>query len=415
VELSVRISSLHPSITLEIDALGKKLKNEGKPVISFGAGELDFAPPEEALTGAREALKEIANSRYSPNAGLPELRAKIAERVNGAQQLQETVAEVSPSQVIVTNGGKQAIFEVLAAVLNPDDEIILLGPSWLTYYEVAEYHGARVVNIPGTAENNYKVTPEELRRAISEKTKAIIINSPCNPTGAVYTADELRALGEVLLNTAVWVVADEIYESLIYGEIAHQRETAPHILEVLPELAPQTILVGGVSKSYAMTGWRVGYLVAPPSVAAQIQKLQGHLSSNVNNVAQRAALAALATPNEHLVQMRQTLQARRDLMVSLLSQIRLAGSSDSAISFNIPDGAFYIMVNVEQLLNTPLSQKKLVAADTTSLAKLLLEETLVAVVPMDSFGIKHHIRFSYALNEKDITEGITRIIDFLGS
>jgi aspartate/methionine/tyrosine aminotransferase len=399
---------------LEVDALGKKLKSEGKLVISFGAGELDFAPPEAALTSAKAAVDDVASNRYSSSAGLSSLRAKIAQKVNRIQQLHGTVAEVSEEQVVVTNGGKQAVFEILAAVLNPGDEIILLGPSWLTYYEVAEYHGAKVVNIPGDAQNNYKVTPDELQSAISSKTKAIIINSPCNPTGAVYAADELYAIGEVLLNTDVWVISDEIYESLIYGELASQRETAPHILEVLPELAEQTILVNGVSKSYAMTGWRVGYLIAPGWVAAQILKLQGHLSSNVNNIAQKAALAALETPSDHFAKMRKILEERRDLIVSLLEQIRIGSSSSRGVSFNIPDGAFYVIVNVEKLLNTPLSHEKLVADDTTSLVKLLLKKTLVAVVPMDSFGIKNHIRFSYALSKEDIREGITRIIDFLG-
>jgi aspartate/methionine/tyrosine aminotransferase len=399
---------------LEIDALGKKLKQEGKPVISFGAGELDFSPPETVLTAAKVAIDDVVNSRYSPTAGLYELRAKIAERVNNTQQLNGTPAEVSAEQVIVTNGGKQAIFEILAAILNPDDEIILLGPSWLTYYAVAEYHGAKVINIPGTAQNSYKVTPEELAKTISEKTRAVIINSPCNPTGAVYSIDELRRIGEVLLNTDVWIIADEIYESLIYGEIASEKNTAPHILEALPELAEQTILVNGVSKSYAMTGWRVGYLVAPFWVAVEIQKLQGHLTSNINNIAQKAALAALETSSEYFDNARKTLQERRNLMVSLLGQIRLAGDAEKGVSFNIPDGAFYILVNIENLLNVPLSGEKLVVKDAVSLAKLLLEKTLVAVVPMDSFKIANHIRFSYALSKEDITEGINRIIKFIG-
>ncbi|MDR1447401.1 MAG: pyridoxal phosphate-dependent aminotransferase [Candidatus Ancillula sp.] len=414
MRLSERLSILHPSITLEIDALGKKLKQEGKPVISFGAGELDFSPPETVLTAAKVAIDDVVNSRYSPTAGLYELRAKIAERVNNTQQLNGTPAEVSAEQVIVTNGGKQAIFEILAAILNPDDEIILLGPSWLTYYAVAEYHGAKVINIPGTAQNSYKVTPEELAKTISEKTRAVIINSPCNPTGAVYSIDELRRIGEVLLNTDVWIIADEIYESLIYGEIASEKNTAPHILEALPELAEQTILVNGVSKSYAMTGWRVGYLVAPFWVAVEIQKLQGHLTSNINNIAQKAALAALETSSEYFDNARKTLQERRNLMVSLLGQIRLAGDAEKGVSFNIPDGAFYILVNIENLLNVPLSGEKLVVKDAVSLAKLLLEKTLVAVVPMDSFKIANHIRFSYALSKEDITEGINRIIKFIG-
>jgi aspartate/methionine/tyrosine aminotransferase len=406
---------------MEIDSLGKKLKAQGEPVISFGAGEPDFPTPQFILDAVQEVVDDPKYHKYSAGAGLPELRAAIAEQVNEVQHLAGTAQEIQASQVVVTNGGKQAVFEALAAIINEGDEILLPTPAWLTYDEVINYFGGKTVTVPGNAANSYKVTAQDLTLHATAKTKALIINSPSNPTGAVYTAEELVELGKWALENKVWIISDEIYEYLVYDEFSTWNEsaTAPHFLEVMPELAEQTIIVNGMAKQAAMTGWRVGWAVAPLKLAAAITNLQSHLTSNVNNLAQYAALVAITSPRTWFEGMHEAFDARRQLIYSLLSDIQR--DSGEQVKVNLPKGAFYALADISDFISAEgrtveLGAKgapKRIAKSANEFAKILLEEEKVAVVPLESFGIENHIRFSYALAEDDIRQGVTRLKQFL--
>ncbi|MDR2508957.1 MAG: pyridoxal phosphate-dependent aminotransferase [Candidatus Ancillula sp.] len=411
--LSSRAKAISLSATLEIDELGKKLRAAGKPVISFGAGEPDFPTPEAALEAAKAGVDSPKMHKYSPVGGLLKLREKVAKQINAEQALPDN-ATFSAEDIIVTNGGKQAVFESLAVLIDPDDEVLLPKPSWLTYAEVVKYLGGKSIAVE--TDREYKITPETLSSAYTDKTSLLVLNSPANPTGAVYTEDELIAIGKWCLERDIWCVADEIYEYLIYPPLLNERvekgfQTAPHLLEVCPELRERTIIINGVAKSSAMTGWRVGWAAGPRDAINAMKRMQGHLTSNVNNIAQVAAISALESINENVSAMRSVFDERRLLISSLLNEIDLA--TNGYFRLASPQGAFYAFVDISGLIGKEIGKSRNVAMDANDFAKMLLEEVNVAVVPMDSFGIENHIRFSYALASDDIREGIRRIHDFL--
>lgn len=392
--VSARFSAITPSATLAVDAKAKALKAAGRPVIGFGAGEPDFPTPDNIVEAAVRAAREPAMHRYTPAAGLPALREAIA-----AKTLRDSCYEVDPLQVLVTNGGKQAVFQAFASILDPGDEALLPTPYWTTYPEVIKLAGGVTVPVFAGADQNYKVTVEQLEAARTEKTKLLLHCSPSNPTGAVYTPAEARAIGEWALEHGIWIITDEIYEHLLYEDA----EPA-HMVKLLPELANQTIVLNGVAKTYAMTGWRVGWMIAPTDIVKAATSFQSHLTSNVSNMAQRAALEAVTGPLDAVHSMREAFDRRRKTMISMLSQI-------DGLDVPTPKGAFYAYPNVEGILGREIRGK--VPTTSAELADLILEEVEVAVVPGEAFGPSGFIRLSYALSDGDLVEGVGRIQELL--
>nr|WP_314841188.1 pyridoxal phosphate-dependent aminotransferase [uncultured Microbacterium sp.] len=395
--LSRKLSAIAESATLKVDAKAKALKAEGKPVISYAAGEPDFATPQFIVDAAAEALADPASYRYTPAAGLPALREAIA-----AKTLRDSGLEVSPSQVIVTNGGKQSVYQAFQAVVNPGDEVLLPAPYWTTYPEAIRLADGVPVEVFAGADQDYKVTVEQLEAARTDRTTALVFVSPSNPTGSVYTLEETTAIGRWALEHGIWVISDEIYQNLTYPAAGEgtARTKATSIVEAVPEVAGQTILVNGVAKTYAMTGWRVGWMVGPADAIKIAGNLQSHLSSNVNNVAQKAAIAALNGPQTEAEQFREAFDRRRRLIVSELSKI------DGLV---VPDplGAFYVYPDVQGLLGRTWAG----VTPTTSLelADLILEKAEVAVVPGEAFGPSGYLRLSYALGDDQLLEGVQRL------
>ena len=392
--VSARFSAITPSATLAVDAKAKALKAAGRPVIGFGAGEPDFPTPDNIVEAAVRAAREPAMHRYTPAAGLPALREAIA-----AKTLRDSGYEVDPLQVLVTNGGKQAVFQAFASILDPGDEALLPTPYWTTYPEVIKLAGGVTVPVFAGADQNYEVTVEQLEAARTEKTKLLLHCSPSNPTGAVYTPAEARAIGEWALEHGIWIITDEIYEHLLYEDA----EPA-HMVKLLPELANQTIVLNGVAKTYAMTGWRVGWMIAPTDIVKAATSFQSHLTSNVSNMAQRAALEAVTGPLDAVHSMREAFDRRRKTMISMLSQI-------DGLDVPTPKGAFYAYPNVEGILGREIRGK--VPTTSAELADLILEEVEVAVVPGEAFGPSGFIRLSYALSDGDLVEGVGRIQELL--
>lgn len=392
--VSARFAAITPSATLAVDAKAKALKAAGRPVIGFGAGEPDFPTPDNIVEAAVRAAREPAMHRYTPAAGLPALREAIA-----AKTLRDSGYEVDPLQVLVTNGGKQAVFQAFASILDPGDEALLPTPYWTTYPEVIKLAGGVTVPVFAGADQNYKVTVEQLEAARTEKTKLLLHCSPSNPTGAVYTPAEARAIGEWALEHGIWIITDEIYEHLLYEDA----ESA-HMVKLLPELANQTIVLNGVAKTYAMTGWRVGWMIAPTDIVKAATSFQSHLTSNVSNMAQRAALEAVTGPLDAVHSMREAFDRRRKTMISMLSQI-------DGLDVPTPKGAFYAYPNVEGILGREIRGK--VPTTSAELADLILEEVEVAVVPGEAFGPSGFIRLSYALSDGDLVEGVGRIQELL--
>lgn len=388
--VSEKLSAIAESATLKVDAKAKALKAEGKPVISYAAGEPDFATPQFIVDAAAEALKDPANFRYTPAAGLPVLREAIA-----AKTLRDSGLEVAPSQVIVTNGGKQSVYQAFQAVVNPGDEVLLPAPYWTTYPEAIRLADGVPVEVFAGADQDYKVTVEQLEAARTSRTTVLVFVSPSNPTGSVYTTEETRAIGEWAVEHGIWIVSDEIYQNLTY-----EGTKATSIVEAVPDAAGQTILVGGVAKTYAMTGWRVGWMVGPAEAIKVAGNLQSHLTSNVNNIAQRAAVAALSGPQTEAEQFRDAFDRRRRLIVSELSKI-------DGVRVPNPLGAFYVYPDVQELLGRTWNGK----TPTTSLelADLILDEAEVAVVPGEAFGPSGYLRLSYALGDDQLLEGIQRL------
>ena len=388
--ISALVAAIAESATLAVDAKAKALKAAGRPVIGFGAGEPDFPTPQYIVDAAIAACTDPANHRYTPAAGLPDLRAAIA-----AKTLRDSGYAVEPNQVLVTNGGKQAVYQAFATVVDSGDEVLLPAPYWTTYPEAIRLAGGVPVEVFAGADQGYLVTVEQLEAARTERTKALLFCSPSNPTGAVYSREQTEAIGRWALEHGVWVITDEIYEHLTYDGVE-----ATHVVEVVPELADTTIVLNGVAKTYAMTGWRVGWMIGPVDVITAATNLQSHLSSNVANVSQRAALAAVAGDLSAAAEMREAFDRRRRTIVEMLSAI-------DGVVCPMPQGAFYVYPSVEGVLGKTIRGR----TPTTSaeLATLILEEAEVAVVPGEAFGPSGYIRLSYAMSDEDIVEGVGRI------
>ena len=388
--ISRRISAIAESATLAVDAKAKALKAAGKPVIGFGAGEPDFPTPDYIVDAAIAAAKVVANHRYTPSPGLPELREAIVVKTK-----RDSGYEISADQVLVTNGGKQAVYQSFATILDPGDEVILPSPFWTTYPEAIKLAGGVSVEVFADETQNYLVSVEQLQKALTPKTKALLFCSPSNPTGSVYSPAQVKAIGEWALKNNIWVITDEIYEHLLYDGA-----TAPSICVAVPALADRTIIINGVAKTYAMTGWRVGWMIGPKDVIKAATNLQSHLSSNVSNVSQRAAIAAVAGDLSAVHKMGEAFDRRRKLIVGLLNEI-------PGITCPTPTGAFYVYPSVKGVLGKSIRGK----TPTTSaeLATLILEEAEVAAVPGEAFGPSGYLRFSYATSDADIVEGIARV------
>ncbi len=393
--VSHRIGAIAESATLKVDAKAKALKAEGRPVIGFGAGEPDFATPGYIVEAAVEACRDPRNHRYTPAGGLPELKQAIVDKTR-----RDSGLEIAPNQVLVTNGGKQAIYAAFAAMLDEGDEVIVPAPYWTTYPEAIRLAGGVPVEVLADETQDYKVTLAQLDAAVTERTKVLLFVSPSNPTGAVYTADEIRAIGAWVEERGLWVLTDEIYEHLVYDDI----ETGS--LPVLcPETADNTVVVNGVAKTYAMTGWRVGWMIGPPDLVKAATNLQSHATSNVANVSQRAAVAALAGDLEAVAEMKQAFDRRRRTIVSMLNEI-------DGVVCPMPGGAFYAYPSVKGLLGKEYDGR--VISTSADLAEYILDQAEVAVVPGEAFGSPGYLRLSYALGDDDLAEGITRLQKLFG-
>ncbi|CAL8899229.1 pyridoxal phosphate-dependent aminotransferase [Kocuria varians] len=393
--ISRRIGAIAESATLAVDAKAKALKAQGRPVIGFGAGEPDFPTPDYIVAAAAEALENPANFRYSPAAGQPKLRAAIARAT-----ARDSGWEVADSQVLVTNGGKQAVYQAFQTVVDDGDDVLLPAPYWTTYPEAIRLAGGNPVEVFAGAEDDYKVTPEKLEAAWTPRTRALLFCSPSNPTGAVYTAEETRAIGEWAAAKGIFVISDEIYQHLTYDGVEFVS-----MAQAVPELHENLILVNGVAKTYAMTGWRVGWLVGPQDVVKAATNLQSHLSSNVNNVAQAGALAALEGPLDQVDAMREAFDRRRRTIVEGLNAI-------DGVNCPVPTGAFYAYPDVTGLLGREFDGVR--PETSAELAELILEKAEVAVVPGEAFGPSGYLRLSYALGDDDLAEGLARLQKFLG-
>ncbi|MFD4533234.1 pyridoxal phosphate-dependent aminotransferase [Kitasatospora sp. NPDC058397] len=393
--VSARIGAIAESATLAVDAKAKALKAAGRPVIGFGAGEPDFPTPDYIVEAAVEACRDPKNHRYTPAGGLPELKSAIA-----AKTLRDSGYEVDASQVLVTNGGKQAIYEAFAAILDPGDEVIVPAPYWTTYPESVQLAGGVPVEVVTDETTGYKVSVEQLEAARTENTKVVLFVSPSNPTGAVYTEAEAEAIGRWALEHGLWVLTDEIYEHLVYGDASFTSLPA-----LLPELADKCIVVNGVAKTYAMTGWRVGWVIGPKDVIKAATNLQSHATSNVSNVAQRAAIAAVSGDLAAVHEMRTAFDRRRKTIVRMLNEIE-------GVYCPEPEGAFYVYPSVKGLLGKEIRGRR--PQSSGELASLILDEAEVAAVPGEAFGTPGYLRFSYALGDADLAEGIGRLQKLLG-
>ncbi|MCF8541031.1 MAG: pyridoxal phosphate-dependent aminotransferase [Aurantimicrobium sp.] len=388
--ISRRISAIAESATLKVDAKAKALQAAGRPVISYAAGEPDFPTPEHIVEAAVLAVRDPKNHRYTPAAGLPELREAIAEKT-----MRDSGLEVAASQVVVTNGGKQAVYQAFATLLDPGDEVLVPTPYWTTYPEAIALAGGVQVDVFAGADQEYLVTVDQLEAARTPRSKVLLFVSPSNPTGAVYTPDQVRAIGEWADAHGLWVIADEIYQNLTYDGVR-----AVSIVEAVPALADRTILVNGVAKTYAMTGWRLGWMVGPGDAMKAAANLQSHLTSNVSNISQRAALAALTGPQDCIAEMLEAFDRRRHVMVAELNKI-------PGIITPTPKGAFYVYPDVTGLLGTTWGG--VTPATSLELADLILDQAEVAAVPGEAFGPSGYLRFSYALGDGPLLEGVQRL------
>ncbi|PQZ99467.1 aspartate aminotransferase [Arthrobacter sp. MYb211] len=393
--ISRRIGAISESATLAVDAKAKALKAAGRPVIGFGAGEPDFATPDYIVEAAVKAAQDPKNHRYSPAAGLPELREAIAEKT-----LRHSGYELAGAQVLVTNGGKQAVYNTFAALLDPGDEVIIPAPYWTTYPESVQLAGGVPVSVFAGPEQGYKVTVEQLESVLTERTKVLLFVSPSNPTGAVYTAEQIKEIGRWAAEKGLWVVTDEIYEHLTYGDASFSS-----IATLVPELEDRVVILNGVAKTYAMTGWRVGWMAGPLDVIKAATNLQSHATSNVANVSQRAALAAVAGPLDAVEEMKVAFNRRRLAIVEGLNAI-------DGLHCPMPEGAFYAYSDVRGLLGKKI--RGVVNHTSAELAAFILEQAEVAVVPGEAFGPSGYIRMSYALGDADLAEGVSRMARLLG-
>ena len=392
--ISARIANMAESATLAVDTKAKALQAAGEPVIGFGAGEPDFPTPEHIVEAAVAACRDPKNHRYSPAGGLPELKEAIA-----AKTRRDSGLEVSAAQVVVTNGGKHAVYNAFAALLDPGDEVLVPAPFWTTYPEPIALAGGLPIFIPTDMASGFKVSIDQLEAATTDRTKVLLFVSPSNPSGAVYAPEQVEAIGRWAEERGLWVVTDEIYEHLTYD--GHRHVSMP---VVVPGLVDRCLVLNGVAKTYAMTGWRVGWMIGPKDVIAAATNLQSHQTSNVANVSQRAALAALEGGLEDIARMREAYDRRRKAMHSLLSGIE-------GVTCMVPEGAFYAFPSFEGVLGRTLRGRTV--GDTLELSEVLLEEAKVAIVPGEAFGTPGYARLSFALGDDDLGEGIIRIADLL--
>ncbi|HUS62098.1 MAG TPA: pyridoxal phosphate-dependent aminotransferase [Acidimicrobiales bacterium] len=388
--ISERIAAIAESATLAIDAKAKALKAAGADVINFGAGEPDFPTPQAVVDAAAAACADPKNHKYSPTPGLPELREAIAVKTK-----RDSGWEVDAAQVMVTNGGKQAVYNTFATLLDPGDEVIVPAPYWTTYPEAIALAGGVMMAVPTDESTGFKVTVDQLEAALTPRTKALLFVSPSNPTGAVYDLAATEAVGRWAAERGIWVVTDEIYEHLVYGG-----RTATSMVVAVPELADRCVVLNGVAKTYAMTGWRVGWMVGPVDVIKAATNLQSHATSNVANVSQRAALAAVSGDLSAVAMMREAFDRRRVRIHSMLQTI-------PGVTCVEPEGAFYAFPSLRGALGRPIRGRT--SHTTLELAALILDEAQVAIVPGEAFGAPGYARLSYALGDDDIVEGVSRI------
>jgi aspartate aminotransferase len=385
--VSDRTAAIAESATLAVDAKAKALKAAGRPVIGFGAGEPDFPTPDYIVEAAVAAAKNPKYHRYTPVPGLPELRAAIAVKTK-----RDTDWDVDAAQVLVTNGGKQAVYNTFAALCDPGDEVIIIAPYWTTYPEAIKLAGGVPVEVITDETTGYLASVEQLDAALTDRTKVLLFVSPSNPTGAVYPRAQVEAIGAWAKQHDLWVVTDEIYEHLVYGDA--------EMVSIVHSAGEKVVVLNGVAKTYAMTGWRVGWMIGPTDIIKAASNLQSHSTSNVSNVAQVAALAAVSGDLSAVAEMRAVYDRRRKLIVSLLSDI-------PGIVCPEPLGAFYAYPAVKGLLGVSLRGKT--AQNSTELAGIILDEVEVAVVPGEAFGTPGYLRMSYALGDDDLVEGVGRI------
>ncbi len=393
--ISARAAAVSPSATLAVDAKAKALKAGGESVIGFGAGEPDFPTPEAIVAAAVEACRDPAMHKYTPTAGLPELREALAVKTR-----RDSGLEVSASQILVTNGGKQAIANSFAVLCDPGDEVLVLAPYWTTYPEVVTLAGGVPVVVPTDASTGFRATVEQLEAATTDRTKVLLFVSPSNPTGAVYPREEIEAIGRWAVARGLWVLTDEIYEHLVYGDAEHHSMPV-----VVPELAERCIVVNGVAKTYAMTGWRVGWMIGPTDAITAATNLQSHETSNVANVSQRAALAAVSGDLSAAAEMRRAFDRRRKTIHSMLNDIE-------GVDCLLPEGAFYAFPSVVGLYGRDIRGRR--STSSAELANVAIEEAKVAVVPGEAFGAPGYFRMSYALGDDDLVEGVSRLAKLFG-
>jgi aspartate/methionine/tyrosine aminotransferase len=393
--LSQRLTALSESATMAITSRANALRAQGRPVIGFGAGEPDFATPAHIVEAAIQACADPANHRYSPAIGLPDLRAAVATSTHANSGF-----AVEPANVVISNGGKGALFAAFAALLDPGDEVLMPSPYWVTYPEAIALFGGIMRVVPTTVDDGFRVSIEALDAATNDRTKALVFVSPSNPSGAVYPPDEVAAIGRWAADRGIWVITDEIYDQLVYGTASHVSMPV-----VAPEMAERCVVINGTAKTFAMTGWRVGWAIAPAPIAAAMGRFQSHSMSNVSNVSQRAAIAALTGPMEPVAEMRDAFDRRRGDMYRLLSEI-------PGIEVLEPEGAFYAFPSVAGQLDRPLRGRA--ASSSFDLAALLLEEIEIAVVPGEAFGAPGYCRLSFALSDDDLIEGLGRWRELVG-
>ncbi|MEN9741162.1 MAG: hypothetical protein RIR66_118 [Actinomycetota bacterium] len=392
--VSARIGAIAESATLAVDAKAKALKAAGRPVIGFGAGEPDFPTPDYIVEAAVAACRDPRWHRYTPAAGLPELKSAVA-----AKTLRDSGYKIDASQVLITNGGKQALYNAFASLLDPGDEVLLPAPYWTTYPESIALAGGKAVEIMTDESTGYRTSIQQLEKALTPRTKALVFVSPSNPTGAVYSPAEVEAIGQWAVEKGLWVITDEIYEHLVYGDAEFSSMPV-----LVPELADKCIVVNGVAKTYAMTGWRVGWMIGPNDIVKAATNLQSHATSNVANVSQIAALAAVSGDLKAVEEMKVAFDRRRMTITKMLNEIE-------GVNCPEPEGAFYVYPSVKNLIGKSIRGK--VVNSSAELSALILDEVEVAVVPGEAFGTPGYIRLSYALGDDDLIEGVSRIQDLL--
>jgi len=392
--VSEAIAAIAPSATLAVDGKAKALKAAGESVVGFGAGEPDFATPAHIVEAAVAACQNPKYHRYSAAGGLPELKQAIVDKTR-----RDSGLEVSPSNVLVTNGGKHAVYNTILALIDPGDEVLLPAPYWTTYPEPIALAGGTTVTLPTDAESGFRVTVDQLEAATTSRTKAIVFVSPSNPTGAVYPLEQIKAIGEWAVERGIWVITDEIYEHLVYGNNEHHS-----IATVVPDLAEQCVVLNGVAKTYAMTGWRVGWMIGPNDVIAGATNLQSHATSNVANVSQVATIAALTGSLDDVAMMRGAFDRRRQTIHAMLNEI-------DGVVCPEPQGAFYAFPSFEDFIGGTIAGRTI--GSTLDLADVVLDEAKVAFVPGEAFGAPGYGRFSFALSDDDLVEGVSRLASLL--